>query len=568
VAVSLVLTMPVWRHPTTDYIGFPSDPMMFMGFLGWYPFAISHGLNPLHDGYVNLPGGSNMMWATTVPLLSLVLWPITAAFNVIASWNVGVLGLLVLNGYCTFLWVRRHVRHESAAWLGALILVVGPFSLFRAQGHLNLLAFFPVPLVIVELEKLLGHETTARAAGWKIGVLMAVELLCSEDIVSMSAVAFGTGLVIFAVLQRRGLVRQARLLVSSLATSIPAFLLITGAPLAYQFFGPGRIVGLLHPPDIFVTDLVNVVVPGYFEALNPSFAAHLANHWSAGFGESESYIGVPLLLVSIFVAVRWRREAWVRAVGLGTLAILIWSLGSYLHFDGVTEQVPLPGRLLSALPVFDNLLPVRFDLFTEFGLAALAAVFVDRIVLNRTLGRERRFGGSVLFLLVCVTLAPRAPLTVYEPQIPKYFSPAGGAASLRQGTVALVVPYGDGDNSEEPMLWQATSGFRFRMVAGDMETAGRDGTPMEGRTLWGTGTPMDCIFQYLQNGESISSCTAHPVTAVRSALDKLRVSMIIMGPMDYGDNPALAPPVSAFLSKVAGGKPRADEGALLWNYHP
>ncbi len=569
VLVALFLTIRVWQHPTTEYIGFPSDPMMFMEFLGWFPFAISHGLNPLHNSYVNLPGGSNMMWATTVPLLSVLLWPVTVVFNVMTSWNVAVFSLLVLNGYCTFIWVRRHVRHGLAAWFGSLMLVVGPYSIFRAQAHLNLLAFFPVPLLFVEVEKLVAKESTPRAGGTRIGLLVAVELLCSEDLVSMAIVVLALALFIGALVYRKEIAMQVWRLIKSLPSFTLVFLLVAGAPLGYQFLGPGRLVGLFHPPDVFVTDLVNVVIPGYFEALRPSFAANLASHWSAGFGESESYIGIPLLVICVFVGVRWRQDPWVKVVSFGTLAVLILSFGSYLHVDGVVEgAVPLPGRLLAMLPVFENILPVRFDLFVDFGLAALAGVFIDRVVLDRSVRREGRVAASVAVILACVTLTPKSPLIVYRPEIPAYFLPGGDSGSLAPGSIALVVPYGDGDNSEEPMLWQAVSGFRFKMVAGDMETAGRNGVPMEGRTLWGTGLPIDCVFQYLQDGKPFGSCTARPVRAVRSALDKLRVAVIIMGPMDYGNDPALAPPVIRFLSDVAGRRPQADQGALIWVYHP
>ena len=63
------------------------------------------------------------------------------------------LALLVLDGWCTFLWLRDHVRHAVAAWIGGLMMVLGPFAAARAHGHLNLLFFFPVPLLFIEIER-------------------------------------------------------------------------------------------------------------------------------------------------------------------------------------------------------------------------------------------------------------------------------------------------------------------------------------------------------------------------------------------------------------------------------
>ena len=124
----------------------------------------------------------NMMWDTTVPLLAVLFWPVTATFGVIASWNFAPSTLLVLNGYCTFLWLRRHVDKAFAAWVGGLMMVVGPFAFTRAHAHLNLLAFFPVPLMALEVEKpfagKLLHARTATAIGARIGLLAAIQVLC------------------------------------------------------------------------------------------------------------------------------------------------------------------------------------------------------------------------------------------------------------------------------------------------------------------------------------------------------------------------------------------------------
>ena len=46
--------------------------MLSMGFPGWNPFALSHGLNLFHDTFVNLRAGVNMTWDTTMPLASIV----------------------------------------------------------------------------------------------------------------------------------------------------------------------------------------------------------------------------------------------------------------------------------------------------------------------------------------------------------------------------------------------------------------------------------------------------------------------------------------------------------------
>jgi hypothetical protein len=255
----------------------------------------------------------------------------------------------------------------------------------------------------------------------------------------------------------------------------------------------------------------------------------------------------------------------LRVVALAAAAALVWSFGAFLHIDGITHHLlPLPGRLLADLPVLDNILPARFDLFVDLGLAAIIAIFVDRAVLaGKWLGR---LAAGFAFVLVCVTLAPAMPISAYTTDTPQYFFPGGDVGKLPQGTIALVVPYGDSLWTMDPLLWQAESGFRVRMVAGAMYTAGPNGTPVFGGSLWPTGSTFDCVMQLLQAGESTTPCTSDPVLAARTELNQLGVKVILMGPMAYGEQPGLQKSVEDYLDQVAGGPPRSDEGAMVWNY--
>jgi hypothetical protein len=48
----------------------------------------------------------------------------------------------------------------------------------------------------------------------------------------------------------------------------------------------------------------------------------------------------------------------------------------------------------------------------------------------------------------------------------------------------------------------------------------------------------------------------------------LGVSVIIMGTMAYGTEPALQGRMEVFLTQLAGAPPRADQGALVWSHLP
>ena len=568
-AVGMVLTASAWSDPTRRWVGQPGDPMTFMQFLAWYPFALGHGLNPLLDTYVNLPRGSNMMWATTVPLVSVALWPVTAVFGAIATYNVALAGALTLDGWCTHLWLRRHLKSSTASWLAGVAVLLGPYVSARLHGHLDLLCFFPAVLIIREVERLVSGTGLARwrPLGLRIGVLAVVQLLCCEEILLLTAVIVATVGVVLVVRHQEWVARNTLTMGRTAIVAGGTFLVGASLPLGYQFFGPRRIVGPIQPPNFYVTDLENFVVPGSFSAFTPHIAAALASGWTGDAIENDAYIGLPLLLFSILVVTRWRHDVWVVGVGVATLGAGMWSLGPNLHIGGRSyELVPLPGRLLQMLPAVDNVLPGRFDLFMDLGLAALLGVFLDRAVFGCP--ARRRAAGAVAALAVCVPLAPQFPVAAMGPATPRYFLPGGDVRLLPQGTAALVVPYGDNEQTMGPMLWQALAGFRFRMVSGAMMNAGWDGYPAIGRALSGPlNARFDCMMAALQE-HAASICTGHPIAVARLKLDELGVHAIIMGPTGYGSESVQRGRMERFLSSVAGGAPRYDEGVLVWRYSP
>jgi hypothetical protein len=544
--------------------------MTFMQFLAWYPFALGHGLNPLLNSYVNLPRGSNMMWATTVPLLSVALWPVTAAFGAIAAYNVALTGALVLDGWCSYLWLRQHLRSFAASWLAGLAVLLGPYVSARLHGHLDLLCFFPAVLIIREVERLISGTGLARwrPSGLRIGVLAVVELLCCEEILVLTAVIVATVGVVLLASRQEWVWRNAAAVGRTAIVAGGTFLAGASLPLGYQFFGPGRIVGPIQPPNFYVTDLENFVVPGSFSAFTPHIAAALAGGWTGDAIENDAYIGLPLLLFSILVVTRWRHDLWVVAVGVATIGAAVWSLGPNLHMGGRSyEMVPLPGRLLQMLPGVDNVLPARFDLFMDLGLAALVGVFLDRAVFNHL--ARRRAAGAVAALAVCVPLAPQFPVAAMGPATPRYFMPGGDVRLLPKGTAALVVPYGDDEQTMGPMLWQALAGFRFRMVSGAMMNAGWDGRPVIGRALPGPlNARFDCTMAALQERGAASTCTRRPVAVARSEMEALGVRVVIMGPTSYASGAVPRGRMEHFLTSVVGAPPRYDEGVVLWHYSP
>jgi hypothetical protein len=140
--------------------------------------------------------------------------------------------------------------------------------------------------------------------GAVIGLLCAAEFFLTEEILALFVVAVGSAVIIAAVLFPRAAVQRALPLARALGIAVVVLLLLPALPLAYQLFGPGRIVGPIQTPNTYVTDVLNLVVPTSATALAPPFTTAIVNQWSGFPIEADAYIGIPLLLVGLYTAVR------------------------------------------------------------------------------------------------------------------------------------------------------------------------------------------------------------------------------------------------------------------------
>src|SRR6516225_8541004 len=131
------------------YLGYGLDPIQFIWFLNWWPWAIAHGLNPFISYYVWYPHGFNMTWATSVPLAALLMWPLTWLYGAVVSYNVLSLLAPALSAWTGFLLARYLTRDTPASFIGGYLFGFSSYELGEMQNHLNLNMVFVVPLLVL-----------------------------------------------------------------------------------------------------------------------------------------------------------------------------------------------------------------------------------------------------------------------------------------------------------------------------------------------------------------------------------------------------------------------------------
>jgi hypothetical protein len=164
-------------HPAGEFVGRGGDPQkIFIWSLAWWPYALSHHLNPFIARTIWPPAGYNLTWATTVPGPSVIAYPVTRRYGPIVSYNILMLLSPVLAALSSFILCRHLCRRFWPALTGGYIFGFSSYMIGQMRGHLHMVMIFPVPLavylVLLQFESA-KRNSTCRRQYWPPGRLGA-----------------------------------------------------------------------------------------------------------------------------------------------------------------------------------------------------------------------------------------------------------------------------------------------------------------------------------------------------------------------------------------------------------
>src|SRR6266511_2694615 len=152
-----------WTAPRGAAIGGDGDPWLFGWFLKSDQLAVTHAHSPLFSHELNVPGGVNLTWNTSVILPGVLLAGVTAWLGPVFTYNLLVTLALPLSAWAASLVFRRYVRSQLAAAVGGLLYGFSPYMVAHALGHLHLILAVTPPLLLALLDEVLVRQ---RAAPW------------------------------------------------------------------------------------------------------------------------------------------------------------------------------------------------------------------------------------------------------------------------------------------------------------------------------------------------------------------------------------------------------------------
>jgi hypothetical protein len=463
-AISVGLLNEVWRAPLTHIDG-TQDAIQSIWFMTWPAYALTHHHSPFTSTYMNYPDGINLLWNTSAIGPGLLFWPVTAIWNAVLTYNVIMTASTALAGVFGFIAIRRYVPSALAVLPGAAIYAFSPYMMAHLTGHLHSVASaVTAPLLLLLLDEMFVRQ---RMRSWLLGILLAAlavfQFFTHEENFVTEIMGAALLALVLAVLFRPQVRQRWPYVARTLAVAAPVGAAVLAYPVYVQLFGPGRVLGTIHDPDVYATDLLNLVVPDYLQQFAPAGAQSLSNHFTGNASEWNAYLGLPLVVIALFTIVRYKKVAIVRVAGLMAGLITLLALGPHLHVAGHTTSIPLPWWIVARIPLVRDVLPARLGVYIYLAVATLLAYALTRLATARV-GAVLATGAAALAL---IPLTPAFPLRSVPVSSPAFFT-TSAVNAIPQGAVMLAIPWTSPDALQQmnALMWAAESHMRFRVIGG------------------------------------------------------------------------------------------------------
>lgn len=609
--VSICVFGQVAADPGGQVVAGNDDSSLFIWWLGHgadilashlgFGNAGSHGSGA--DGFLYteamnaLGGGVNGAWNTSLAGLSIILAPLTWLAGPIISYNVLIVATPVVTSLAAAFLFTRFLK-RFPAFIAAGGVGFSSYVIAQLSGHPNLGFAITPPLVAAFVLMLLrgtrrsgtpssdatGHRTTAaddtRQADdvpiprrrifaddfWLLtvglGLVLGMQFYISTEVLAGTFLAALCLLLAFAVFGRRVCTRYGWLRLGIGGVMASAIALLCALPLLLTMAGPNAPTGAIRPHGVWNTDLLDPIVPAAPTLLG-SGASPLPRVMDIDAAELGAYVGVPALIAAVIIVIGLLRNSrYSTALGIASatgILVFILALGSPVLLNGTTLLETGPFALVEAIPVLNNILPMRLVLHSTIALYAVLGCGLQWALDNV---RTRSGKGLLALLLVsavCVIPSVQTSRAVYVPDFYREsiaeVIPAGSVVKTLPRPLAWAEPHAD-----EAMVWQSVSGFRYRETGGYFIGSSPDSPVIY-------SAPEDALDELLHDsvfaGEPMPDAGGDEV---KSAVDELRaqgVDFIVLAP-DAPLLPGGPGEYEDFLNRSLGEPIFSDEGVLVY----
>lgn len=483
---ALVAYWPTWPGDPNRIIDCScGDPSQAAWFLAWTPYAIIHGVNPFFTTVINHPAGINLAVNTEMPLLGLLTSPLTLLFGPVASLNLLVWLAYPISASAMLLVLRRWTTWYPAAFVGGLLYGFSPYVIGQGRLHLNLV-FVPLPPLIALATYEIFVKRTGSPVRWGalLGILVIAQFFISTEILASTFIVVVIGLAVLGASHPHKVLGSARMALPGIGTAACIVVIVLAYPTWMMLRGPQR----YDVPYSFMnlrsgrSGLLSAFAPTSSMWFAPRALSELASA-TPGFTdivENGSYLGIPLVLLALYLVARFRKHRWLPFMFVMALATYLLTLGPHLNVGANRTSVTLPFAYIERLPLVRLLNPIRMSLFVAMFVSMIVGLGLDRCWATWAQGSADRFANATrvplrsrvphlelaLIALLLVSsgafLIPHWPVKTSPAGIPPYFT-SPSVDRIQPGGIVLVYPY-PVPGAAQGMLWQAMTGMRFDVL--------------------------------------------------------------------------------------------------------
>jgi len=330
-AAGVAATWPLATY-LTGRLPATRDAGIYVWDLWWVGHQIIHLHNPWSTSYMAAPVGLQLAYHTLVPLLGLVMMPITLAFGPSAAYNLLLIVLPGLSAYAMYrvarLWLPTRVGAIAA---GAFFGLSGMLA-YQDWYHINIAygtAFLPVTLeAAIRLRR---NPTIGR--GVIVGVVLAGCLLVNQESAVMALIL--AALVLVPWLAGSGTLDVALTRLRALAAAGAACVVVSSPQLVAMYQQtraggtPSKATWLGY--TTWVANVKDLFAPSPRLANDPGLAGLGRIFYWQTYLENLNTFGVVLSTLAVLgLIVSWRRRsAWLLA--------LLWLGGAVLALGPVLK---------------------------------------------------------------------------------------------------------------------------------------------------------------------------------------------------------------------------------------
>jgi hypothetical protein len=461
----LLFAFSIGLNLTTSYIGKSShDQLQYIWTLYWWPFAISHHINPFFTTYIWHPYGTELsIVPTAIPGASFIVFPITLLFGPVASYNLLIIIGSALSAFFTCLLTHALTKSMKAGVIAGLFFGFSTYQ-FNQVIHMHVELTFLIPLIGYLVLLFWAKKIQSIAFILLVGACLAFQFLFAIEGFVTLALFIGISYIIFMFVYPEHFKKLIHFLLYLSGAYLVSIIILS----PFIYFALKNMIPIkpIYSAIRYSIDPLNFIIPTQSTYIGANAFAQLSNTFLGNLSENNGYLGIPALAIICIYAIKYWHEKMTRVLFLTLLCFMVLSLGPKLHIAGYIT-ITLPEYFVNKLPIINQLLPSRLTVYIFFVASLMIGLWAGKNLTGLRAGKKdlSLYGKYLLILFALILLFPnvRGGTAHTDINIPYFFTSGIYKQYIHKGDNVLILPYsGNGDS----MLYQDYTNMYFNIPEG------------------------------------------------------------------------------------------------------